>query len=87
MQPGAPARAVIIRQRPMSRRLLPLRGETTARRPTLHHEDDIRVQRRVEEVNKSLGSELGRPGARSFSASLDTHPHTQTDSMKEKPEQ
>lgn len=41
--------------------------------PTLHHEDDIRVQRRIEEIYKSLGPELSCPGTRRVSGALSTH--------------
>lgn len=39
-------------------------------RPTLHHEDDIRIKGRVEEVDQRLGAQLGCTGARSVSGAL-----------------
>ena len=48
------------------------------RGPTLHHEDDIRVKGRIEEVDKRLGSKLSCPRTRRVPGALCTHTHTHT---------
>lgn len=40
--------------------------------PTLHHEDDIRIEGRIEEVDQSLGAQLSCTGAGSVSGALHT---------------
>lgn len=54
---------------------------------TLHHEDDIRVERRVEEVHKSLGSELSCTGTGGVPKALQaqTVEWTQPVSIPQKP--
>lgn len=84
MQPGGTTGLLIMRRWKKQHLNPRRRGDGVASRwRTLHHEDDIRVQRRVEEVNKGLGSELGSPGARSVSASLNTHTRTHGQHEKE----
>lgn len=48
--------------------------------PTLHHEDDIRVEGRIEKVDQSLGAQLRRTCTRSVSGAL----HTQEIKMEPK---
>lgn len=40
--------------------------------PTLHHEDDIGIEGRIEEVDQSLRSQLGRTCTRCVSGALRT---------------
>lgn len=40
--------------------------------PTLHHEDDIRIEGRIEEVDQCLGAQLCRTCTRSVSGALCT---------------
>lgn len=44
----------------------------------LHHEDDIRVERRVEEVDQRLRTKLGGPSVRRIPGALHTHTQTHT---------
>lgn len=38
----------------------------------MHHEDDIRIEGRIEEVDQSLGAQLSRTGARRVPGALRT---------------